>query len=155
MKKNTLFILTLFFGLMNSCALLAANGKDGPIFYDNNKEVAIQAELFEFESEQQRQGAVALAKSLRCPQCQNQNLVESNSPVAKDLRLRVYQMVKAGKSDREIIEFMTHRFGDFVLYQPALSSRTFVLWFLPVTLLVIGLLIAIVVVRRARSRRLD
>jgi len=87
--------------------------------------------------------AVQLAKNLRCPQCQNQNLVESNAPVAKSLRLKVYKMVKNGRSDEEIIEYMTRRFGGFVLYDPPLSNRTLILWCLPGLLIILGLLFAI------------
>ena len=149
--KNRIFILIKILILtLTSSVVLAAGNSDPVIFYDANKDVAIKAELFEFESEQQRQGAVDLAKQLRCPQCQNQNLVESNSPVAKDLRLKVYQMVRDGKTDEEIVEFMTHRFGDFVLYDPALSQRTIVLWFLPILLLVVGAILAFLAVRPKR-----
>ncbi|WP_413284552.1 heme lyase NrfEFG subunit NrfF [Vibrio sp. MA40-2] len=150
---NKLTALFTFFIVSVSIVLpaYAQDSNNTVIFYDDNKEVAIQAELFEFESEQQRQDAVQLAKSLRCPQCQNQNLVESNAPVAKDLRLKVYQMVKQGKSDEEIIQFMTYRFGDFVLYDPVLSYRTLVLWLLPIVLIVMGLFLAFKMVKTSPS----
>lgn len=96
-----------------------------------------QVETFQFESEKEQTRAVQLAKALRCPQCQNQNLMESNSPIAKDLRLEVYKMVDEGKTDTEIIGFMTDRFGDFVLYQPKFEPRTYLLWLGPVALLLL------------------
>lgn len=96
-----------------------------------------QVETFQFESEQEQTRAVQLAKALRCPQCQNQNLMESNSPIAKDLRLEVYKMVDEGKTDTEIIGFMIDRFGDFVLYQPKFEPRTYLLWLGPVALLLL------------------
>lgn len=93
-----------------------------------------QAEMvdtFQFHSNEARVRAVALAKSLRCPQCQNQNLVESNATQAYKLRLEVYEMVDQGKSNEEIIQLMTQRFGDFVNYQPPMKTQTWALWGLP------------------------
>lgn len=99
---------------------------------------AVQAEMvdtFQFKSDEARVRAIALAKSLRCPQCQNQNLVESNATQAYQLRLEVYEWVNQGKSDQEIIQTMTQRFGDFVRYQPPLKAETWALWGLPLILL--------------------
>lgn len=98
----------------------------------------VQAEMvdtFQFKSDEARVRAIALAKSLRCPQCQNQNLVESNATQAYQLRLEVYEWVNQGKSDQEIIQTMTQRFGDFVRYQPPLKAETWALWGLPLILL--------------------
>lgn len=139
-----------FIAMLTVTASLAwsAQNNNQTIFYDDNKDVAIKVELFEFDNDAQRQNAIELAKSLRCPQCQNQNLVESNSPVAKDLRLHVYQMIKEGKSNQEIVDYMTRRFGDFVLYQPSVNNRTYLLWFLPLLLLLIGGVLAIRAVKK-------
>ncbi|MFA0053589.1 MULTISPECIES: cytochrome c-type biogenesis protein CcmH [Vibrio] len=101
------------------------------LFTASDKDKSIQVELFEFENPQQQQRAIALAKTLRCPQCQNQNLIESNSPIAKDLRLVVFDMIKDGKSDRDITQYMTERFGEFVLYKPTISASNALLWFIP------------------------
>ncbi|MGC7560558.1 heme lyase NrfEFG subunit NrfF [Pasteurella sp. PK-2025] len=101
-----------------------------------------QAEIVDtyvFHSAEARVRAVELAKSLRCPQCQNQNLVESNSPLAADLRLEVYNMVNEGKSNQDIVAVMTDRFGDFVLYQPPFQWTTLFLWCTPVLLLLLAL----------------
>lgn len=111
---------------------------------------ATPVDTYEFKSMDNQQRAVALAHELRCPQCQNQDLVDSNSPVARDLRLEVYKMVDAGQSDDEIIQFMTSRYGDFVLYKPKLESKTYVLWLGPFILLLIGLMIGFVFVRKQR-----
>ncbi|NOI67949.1 heme lyase NrfEFG subunit NrfF [Vibrio sp. 99-8-1] len=139
-----------FIAMLTVTASLAwsAQNNNQTVFYDDNKDVAIKVELFEFDNDAQRQNAIELAKSLRCPQCQNQNLVESNSPVAKDLRLHVYQMIKEGKSNQEIVDYMTRRFGDFVLYQPSVNNRTYLLWFLPLLLLLIGGVLAIRAVKK-------
>lgn len=114
----------------------ADSGTD-PIFVVLDKEQSINVDLFQFDNIQQQQQAISLAKSLRCPQCQNQNLIESNSPIARDLRLKVFQMYKEGKSEQEIIDYMTYRFGDFVLYNPKLSMATLLLWGAPLLLLLL------------------
>ncbi|MDG6882181.1 Cytochrome c-type biogenesis protein CcmH precursor [Phocoenobacter uteri] len=101
--------------------------------------VAKMVDTFEFHSEQERARAVALAKSLRCPQCQNQNLVESNADIAYNLRIEVYNLVNQGKSDDEIIQIMTQRFGDFVLYKPPFKYTTLLLWGLPIALLLLAI----------------
>lgn len=100
-----------------------------------------QAEMvdtYQFQNQTDRTRAVELAKSLRCPQCQNQNLVESNSPIAYDLRLEVYKMVDEGKTNQQIIDQMTARFGNFVNYKPPFQWNTALLWLLPVVLLVLA-----------------
>lgn len=135
----------LLFPLM---ANAESNGNDNSIFYDSNKEISIKADLFEFDSEEQRKRSIDLARQLRCPQCQNQNLIESNSPIAKDLRLKVFEMMKQGSSEEEVVDYMTRRFGDFVLYDPVVSPRTYILWFLPIIILVGGILIAARAVKR-------
>ncbi|VEH68203.1 cytochrome c nitrite reductase, accessory protein NrfF [Rodentibacter pneumotropicus] len=100
-----------------------------------------QAEMvdtYQFKSSADRTRAVELAKSLRCPQCQNQNLVESNSPIAYDLRIEVYNMVNEGKTNQQIIDTMTARFGDFVNYKPPFQWNTALLWLLPIGLLILA-----------------
>ncbi|WP_139685761.1 heme lyase NrfEFG subunit NrfF [Vibrio tasmaniensis] len=117
------------------------------LFTASNKDTSIQVELFEFENSEQQQRAITLAKTLRCPQCQNQNLIESNSPIAKDLRLVVFNMVKSGKSNNEITQYMTHRFGEFVLYKPKMNHSNLLLWLLPVVMLIIFIYILVVSVK--------
>ncbi|WP_131976111.1 heme lyase NrfEFG subunit NrfF [Cricetibacter osteomyelitidis] len=99
---------------------------------------AEMVDTHQFKNNDDRLRAVALAKSLRCPQCQNQNLVESNSPIAYDLRLEVYKMVDDGKSNQEIIDVMTSRFGNFVLYKPPFQWTTALLWLAPFFLLLLS-----------------
>jgi len=112
--------------------------------------MATPVDTYEFKSEKNQERALSLAHQLRCPQCQNQNLVDSNSPVAQDLRLEVYKMVDSGKSEAEIINFMTSRYGDFVLYNPKLDSKTYILWLGPFGLLILGLFIGFIFVRKQR-----
>ncbi|QIM64031.1 heme lyase NrfEFG subunit NrfF [Frederiksenia canicola] len=116
--------------------------------------MSAQAEMvdtFQFHSDAERVRAVALARSLRCPQCQNQNLVESNATQAYKLRLEVYEMVNQGKSNEEIVQMMTTRFGDFVNYQPPVNPHTWLLWGLPFGLLAV--LLAAIGWRVARKKR--
>ena len=92
-----------------------------------------------------------LAAELRCLVCQNQTIADSSAPLAEDLRRQVREMIARGDTDAQIIDFMTQRYGDFVLYRPPLKGTTAALWFGPLVLLVGGLAVFIVVLRR-RSR---
>ena len=94
----------------------------------------------------------ALNKELRCPKCQNQNLADSNSPIAADLRREVYDMLQQGKADMEIIDFMVSRYGEFVLYRPRVSSLTYILWYGPAGLLIIGVIVVVLVLRRKPAK---
>lgn len=82
-----------------------------------------------------------LLKDLRCLVCQNQDLADSNAPLAKDLREQVYQMVKAGKTDTEIRQYLTTRYGDFILFKPPVKGITYILWFGPFAFLFFGFII--------------
>ncbi len=106
-------------------------------------------DTWQFANPQQQQQALNIASQLRCPQCQNQNLLESNAPVAVSMRHQVYSMVEEGKSEVEIIGWMTERYGDFVRYNPPLTGQTLVLWALPVVLL----LLMILILWRVRAKR--
>lgn len=90
-----------------------------------------------FANPQQQEKALSVASRLRCPQCQNQNLLESNAPVAVSMRHQVYTMVAEGKSEAEITVWMTERYGDFVRYNPPLNGQTLLLWALPCLLLLV------------------
>ncbi|EPC02809.1 hypothetical protein L861_23635 [Litchfieldella anticariensis FP35 = DSM 16096] len=99
-----------------------------------------------------------LNESLRCPKCQNQAIGDSNSPVAADMRERVYMLLQDGRSDMEIRDYMVKRFGDYVLYNPRLEGRTWLLWGLPGALVVIGGIVVVLIVRtrrRASARQLS
>ncbi|MFG0455194.1 heme lyase NrfEFG subunit NrfF [Shewanella mangrovisoli] len=112
--------------------------------------MATPVDTYEFKSPENQKRGLSLAHELRCPQCQNQNLIDSNSPVARDLRLEVYKMVDEGKGDDEIIEFMTSRYGEFVLYKPKMETKTYILWLGPVGLLLLGLIIGFIFIRKQR-----
>lgn len=101
--------------------------------------LASGVDTYEFRHPERQARAQELARSLRCPQCQNQNLVESNSPIARDLRLEVYRWVDEGQSDEQVIARMTERFGDFVRYDPPFKRSTALLWGGPALLLLLAL----------------
>jgi cytochrome c-type biogenesis protein CcmH len=97
------------------------------------------------------QRAVQLANELRCLVCQNQTIAESNADLAQDLRRQINEQIAAGRSDREIIDFMVARYGDFVLYRPPFKATTAVLWIGPFLLAAIALFVLARVVRSRRS----
>ncbi len=105
-----------------------------------------------FDSPEQEKDYKELVFELRCLVCQNQNLADSNADLAKDLRDEVYKMLKEGQSKQQIIDFMVARYGEFVLYRPPVDKATALLWFGPVVMLAIGLLIVMLFIRRHRNR---
>jgi cytochrome c-type biogenesis protein CcmH len=94
---------------------------------------------------------LSIASELRCLVCQNQTIADSHADLAQDLRRQVREMLQRGDTDRQIIDFMTARYGDFVLYRPPLKATTAFLWFGP-GLLLVGGLVGLVWVLRKRSR---
>ena len=104
----------------------------------------------DFNTEVQETRYRALIGELRCTVCQNEPLESSNAPLAADLREQVYQQIMGGSSDFEIRQYMRDRYGDFVLYNPPLTSDTLILWGGPIVLLLIGLVTGAVMIRRRR-----
>ncbi|ERK11530.1 Cytochrome c-type heme lyase subunit nrfF, nitrite reductase complex assembly [Serratia fonticola AU-P3(3)] len=95
-----------------------------------------------FTSPEMQERALAVAGQIRCPQCQNQSLLESNAPAAIAMRHEVFAMTEQGKTQAEIMNFMTARYGNFVRYQPVFESSTLLLWGLPPLMLgAIGLVL--------------
>ena len=92
-----------------------------------------------------------LTHELRCLQCQNESIRDSNATLAVDLRRELRTMLLAGKTDEEIIRFLTDRYGDFVLYQPPFAARTLFVWIAP-GIVLLGALAAVVVIVRRRTR---
>lgn len=120
-------------GFIILCALLVVGV---PLSQDA---LASGVDTYQFQHPERQRRAQDLARALRCPQCQNQNLVESNSPIARDLRLEVYRWVDEGQSDEQVIARMTSRFGDFVRYDPPFKASTALLWGGPAMLLLLAL----------------
>jgi cytochrome c-type biogenesis protein CcmH len=96
----------------------------------------------------------ALTRELRCTVCQNQSIADSNASLARDLRREVRRLMEEGRSDQEIRDFLTDRYTDFVLYNPPVKPRTYLLWAAPGLLVIIGLGVAVMVVlRRAQAAK--
>ena len=96
-----------------------------------------------------------IASELRCLVCQNQTIADSHADLAQDLRRQVREMLARGDSDQQITDYMTARYGDFVLYRPPLKATTAVLWFGPGLLLVGGLVTLVLVLRRRNRMSAD
>ncbi len=94
-----------------------------------------------------------LTLELRCLVCQNQNLADSDAPLAQDLRREIYNMMQAGRSNDEIKTFLVDRYGDFVLYKPPIKGNTLALWLMPAVLLTLGGVVVLLTVRK-RTRML-
>src|ERR1044071_2676544 len=92
-----------------------------------------------------------LSKELRCLVCQNETLADSQAGLAEDLRREIREQIKAGKSDKEIISFLTQRYGQFILYRPQVTPTTYLLWFGPFVLLLIGLFVLFAYIRPRRE----
>lgn len=112
-------------------------------------------DTYEFAKEGDRERFRELTKELRCPKCQNQDIADSNAPIATDLRREIFRMLGEGKDDQQIIDFMVDRYGDFVRYKPALTGKTALLWFGPAGLLLAGVVVMAVIVRRRRVAPID
>lgn len=108
-------------------------------------------EMREFNDPVMEQRYRSLTASLRCPTCENQAINDSDAPVSGDMRDRVYLMLQDGRADIEIRDHMVQRFGDYVLYNPRLEGRTYLLWGLPGALVLLGALLVILIVRSRRN----
>jgi cytochrome c-type biogenesis protein CcmH len=113
----------------------------------------LASEPLVFDNAEQEARFNALTLELRCTVCQNQNLADSDAPLAQDLREEIYNMMLAGRSDHEIKTFMVERYGDFVLYRPPMQGNTFALWVIPMVLLFGGAVVVFFTVRN-RNRKL-
>jgi cytochrome c-type biogenesis protein CcmH len=123
------------FAVAMSVALLAA-----PVHAVQPDEVLPDAKLEE--------RARNLSRELRCMVCQNQSIDDSDAPLARDLRLLVRERLTAGDSDKQVMDFLTTRYGDFVLLNPPMNAKTFLLWALPSGLLVLGGIVMVLAMRR-------
>ena len=94
-------------------------------------------DTYQFDNPRQEAQYRALIEEFRCPKCQNQNLAGSDAPIAQDLKQKTYDMVKDGRSDAEIRQYMNERYGDFISYKPPMRPSTWILWFFPPLLLLV------------------
>lgn len=108
-------------------------------------------DTYEFANDAERERFRDLTSELRCPKCQNQDIADSNAPIAADLRKQIFSQLQQGKSNQQIVDYMVDRYGEFVRYKPEVSERTWLLWFGPAALLGFGVvIIGAIVVRRRR-----
>ncbi|WP_166265252.1 cytochrome c-type biogenesis protein [Marinobacter caseinilyticus] len=112
--------------------------------------LAVTDDLYPLASESDRERFHSLTKELRCPKCQNQNISDSNSPIARDMKDEVHRMVREGASNEEIFEALVSRFGEFVRYKPQFDKRTALLWATPLIVILLGGLLVMGVVVRSR-----
>ena len=110
-------------------------------------------DVYQFKSQGDEERFQQLTAELRCPKCQNQNIADSDSPIAKDLRREVYRLVDSGAADTEVVDFMVTRYGEFVLYRPKVNSQTWFLWYGPYVLLGLGALVILLIVFLRKANR--
>jgi cytochrome c-type biogenesis protein CcmH len=111
----------------------------------------VTLEEFTFPTPAQQDHFRELIGQLRCLVCQNETLADSDADLAHDLRKEVYEMMKSGKSDQEVIDFLVKRYGDFVLYKPPVKPSTYIIWYGPFVLLGIAALLLMRAVGRQRQ----
>ena len=108
-------------------------------FFSSNSYTVEPNEILENQKQEFR--ARNISKNIRCMVCQNQSIDDSNSPLAKDLRILIRNKIKDGKKDEEIYKFLTDRYGDFILLKPPFKLNTLALWLLPFIFVLIGIFI--------------
>ena len=113
--------------------------------------VAACIELREFYDPVMEKRYHDLTGSMRCPLCENQAIDDSDAPISADMRERIYQLLQDGQSDIEITNHMVSRFGEYILYNPRLENRTYLLWGIPIALLLGGALLVVLIVRTRRN----
>ena len=105
-------------------------------------------DVLNFTSPDQEKEYQQLTQELRCPQCQNNNIADSNATIAVDMRAKVVELLQEGKSKQQVVNYMVQRYGNFVTYDPPLTAATIMLWVLPLLLVLFG--IALVLRRRTK-----
>jgi len=108
-------------------------------------------DAYPFDDPAQEKIYKKLIQELRCMVCQNQNLADSNAELAQDMRRKTYDLAKKGQSEKEIVDYMVQRYGDFVLYKPPFQTNTVLLWVGPFIIFIIGIVVLIRFVRRKPS----
>jgi len=123
------------------------------LFFVNGSQAVI--ETYQFSNSELELRYKQLSAELRCPKCQNQNIADSNAPIAQDLRKLLVKQLEEGASDEQILEYMVSRYGEFVRYRPRFSGATLALWLMPVALIVGAILVFLIVIRGGRNRNRD
>lgn len=112
-------------------------------------------DVYEFSEPKQEALFHELTKELRCPKCQNQDISDSESELAKDLRDKTYAMLLEGKSKQEVVDYMVARYGNFILYKPPVMASTLILWISPILVVLIGFIIVVVRTRNKPHHSID
>lgn len=110
-------------------------------------------ETYQFSDPALEQRYQQLSAELRCPKCQNQNIADSDAPIARDLRNLLHRQLEDGATDDEILDYMVDRYGEFVRYRPRFAGATAVLWLAPALLLITGLCVLVFTVRGRSTKR--
>ncbi len=103
-----------------------------------SQSVHAEIEVYQFKTPELELRYQNLTEELRCLVCQNQNIADSHAELAQDLRRKVYEKLNAGESNDQIIDYMTERYGDFVLYRPPFNLKTLILWIAPILTILVG-----------------
>ncbi|WP_187376658.1 cytochrome c-type biogenesis protein [Histophilus somni] len=111
------------------------------LFLSFSAQAAIDA--LNFTSMQQEKDYHSLTQELRCPQCQNNNIADSNASIAVDMRAKVYELLQKGQNKQQIIDYMVERYGSFVTYNPPVTGSTIILWVAPLALMILGVVIVL------------
>jgi cytochrome c-type biogenesis protein CcmH len=109
----------------------------------------------QFDNQAQAMRFHNLILEMRCPKCQNQDLADSDAPIAKDLRNEIAVLISQNKSDADIKNYMVSRYGEFILYKPQFSGYTLIVWLAPIILLLVGLGVVRYIVRSHRKSHVD
>ena len=113
-------------------------------------------DTYEFSTQAERDRYRTLVEELRCPKCQNQNIADSDAPIAMVMRDEIFKKLEEGQSNEQIVEFLVDRYGDFVRYKPPVNKKTLILWYGPAAFLTFGFaMVAMIVIRRRRSTRTE
>lgn len=113
--------------------------------------VVAAIDVYDFDTPAQEAQFHELSNTLRCPKCQNNSIADSNAALAQDLRQKVYDMTKQGKSKDEIVDYMIARYGNFVTYNPPLTLSTAILWVAPLSVLIVGFIVIFVRTKRRKA----
>ena len=109
------------------------------LLFATNLATAAPIEFNQFDNPQQEADYQSLIQTLRCPQCQNNNIADSNATIATDMRGKTLELLKQGKNKEEVVEYMIERYGNFVTYDPPMTPATIFLWVLPVLQILTGI----------------
>lgn len=115
--------------------------------------VSSAIEIYDFDSPEQEETFKKLGKELRCPKCQNNNIADSNSGLAQDLRLKVYSLLKQNKNEDEIVGYMVARYGNFVTYNPPMTFSTAILWLGPLCVVLGGFFLLVWRSRKFKTQK--